>query len=294
MDTREAPMEERMSETKFKDTSVLGDLYRNPNLSPEALERELAEVEAEEAAQAQALIDAADAQKVEEELDKENPLNKAQKHDYEKRYKDLQRYMSKKDKEHEEEKSRLREQLEERDVSLPKSAEELEKFRETYPDMYKTIETVAGLKSKEATEAYEKRLAEVEAREQEASKKEALVEVKRVHEDLEDIASSEDFVEWINSKTETGSTWVRDAAFGTAAQPVIDVVSLYKREKGIEGPKKRGRPRKNTDVDAGASKVPTSRSEEPGGASEKVYTADDISKMSDEEFLELDSKGAFR
>jgi len=280
---------------RFDDTAVLGGLYSNPELSPEALEQELKDIEALEAEQAQTLIDAADAAALASEVKADNPLAEAQQHDYEKRYKDLQRFMSKKDKEHEAQLSALRGQLEEQDVSLPKSAEELQAFRDNYPDMYATIETVASLKTSESATELSNRLALVERREQEVEKKDALILVKKAHEDLEDVVGSSEFTDWINAKTEAGSTWVRDAAFDSVtAQPVIDVISLYKREKGIGEPRKRGRPRKDSDPSAGATKVSTGKSEEPGAGRETVYTEADIQKMTDEEFTELDAAGAFR
>ena len=285
-------MSEENNEGLLKET-----VYQNPALSEEGLAAAEAEVEALEKAEAdkaQALIDAAKAQEFEEEAAKENPLGAAQQHDYEKRYKDLQRFMSKKQDEHKEEVSRLQAQLEERDVRLPKSAAELEAFKEAYPDIYGTIETVAALKSNETAKEYEERIAAVEKREQEVAQRNALLEVKKVHTDLEEVVTTSDFVDWVNEKTESGSTWVKQAVYGSnEASEVIDAVSLYKREKGIDAPKKRGRPRNSDNSDA-ASKVTTGRSDEPGTGQEKVYTKADIQKMSDEEFLKLDAEGAFR
>jgi hypothetical protein len=283
-----------LSDTE-QEPGILDGMYKNPKLTQEALDAELAAVEALEDEQAQALIDAAESVVASEEPEnKDNPLDAVAAHNFEKRYKDLQSYKSKSDKEKDEKIAALQSQLEDRDIRLPKTAEDLTAFKEQYPDIYATIETVAELKARDSQTALDERMNAVEERELTVTKRDALVTVKAAHPDLEEIVTAPEFIDWVNGKTESGSGWVKAAVFeATEAAEVIDAISLYKQEAGIEAPKKRGRPKKSSDTTDDARKVSTGVSEAPGTGNETVHTQKDIDNMSDEEFAERDAKGEF-
>ena len=89
--------------------------------------------------------------------------------DYKKRYDDLKSHYDSKLNEF---KSREQELLEQATKNMPeykapKSPEELEKFREQYPDVYEVVETVAHMQSSERTKTLEERLAALQERETE-------------------------------------------------------------------------------------------------------------------------------
>ena len=85
---------------------------------------------------------------VEQEVSRDEPYKRP---DYKKRYDDLKKHYDSKLNEF---KSREQELLEEAANSrpsyvAPKSPEELEKFREEYPDVYEVVETVSHLQAEE-------------------------------------------------------------------------------------------------------------------------------------------------
>ena len=55
----------------------------------------------------------------------------------------------------------------------PKSAEDLERFKSEYPDLYDTVETVAHMRSEEQMNALQQKLSAIEMREAEMSKRDA-------------------------------------------------------------------------------------------------------------------------
>ena len=74
-------------------------------------------------------------------------------HDYKKRYDDLKRHYDAKVNEFKEKEKELEATLSsatrEQNISLPKTAEELQKFKDEYPDVYDVIDTIASQKSKQ-------------------------------------------------------------------------------------------------------------------------------------------------
>ena len=74
-------------------------------------------------------------------------------HDYKKRYDDLKKHYDNKLQEWKNEKEALEATAEKMDldpsVKLPKSPEELEQFKEKYPDVYAVVQTVATMQAQE-------------------------------------------------------------------------------------------------------------------------------------------------
>ena len=88
---------------------------------------------------------------------KDTPYKKP---DYKKRYDDLKRHYDSKLNEF---KAREQELLEEatknrQNYKAPKSIEELEQFREEYPDVYEVVETVSHLKSQEQSKDLQEKI----------------------------------------------------------------------------------------------------------------------------------------
>ena len=103
---------------------------------------------------------------------KDKPYSKP---DYKKRYDDLKTHYDSKLNEF---KAREQELLEEAaknrtNYIAPKSPEDLEKFREQYPDVYEVVETVAHMQSSERTKTIEERLSALQERETELLAKQA-------------------------------------------------------------------------------------------------------------------------
>ncbi len=81
----------------------------------------------------------------------------------------------------------LRSQLQqstEKQISLPKSEEELAEWAKTYPDVAKIVETIAIKKAKEQTQALDERFKQLDEREHKTSKDKAEAELMRLTNSL--------------------------------------------------------------------------------------------------------------
>ena len=101
-----------------------------------------------------------------EETPKDEPYKRP---DYKKRYDDLKKHYDSKLNEFKSREQELLEQAAENRPSYvaPKSPEELEKFREEYPDVYEVVETVSHLQSEEKSKDLREKLEKLQSREQE-------------------------------------------------------------------------------------------------------------------------------
>ena len=119
---------------------------------------------------------------------------------------------------------------------LPKTDEELEAWTKEYPDVAAIIETIADKKSKNASEAIEARMAELEELRIDAQKEKAEAELVKMHPDFIEIREDDTFHNWAKDQPK----WVQDALYENVddAKSVARVIDLYKIDKGITNKKK--------------------------------------------------------
>ena len=126
------------------------------------------------------------------ETKKDTPYKKP---DYKKRYDDLKRHYDAKLNEF---KTREQELLEEAtknrtEYKAPKTEEELEEFKNQYPDVYEVVETVSHLQAEEKSKELKEKLERLQEREKELIRKDAEKRLMDRHPDFEDIRNSDDF-----------------------------------------------------------------------------------------------------
>jgi len=172
---------------------------------------------------------------VEQEAKKDEPYKRP---DYKKRYDDLKKHYDSKLNEF---KSREQELLEEAAKSrpnykAPKSPEELEKFKEEYPDVFDVVETVSHLQAEERTKVLEERLEKLQQREQELVRQDAEKRLMERHPDFEDIKNSDDFHGWAKSQPSSIQDWIYNNA--NDADLASRALDLFKRDIGMDVPKK--------------------------------------------------------
>ncbi len=137
----------------------------------------------------------------------------------------------------------------------PKSIDDLAEFKEKYPDLYDTVETVAHLRSQEETETLRSKMTAIEQRELEITKREAQATLRQRHPDFEELKSSEDFHSWAKEQPEQIQDWIYDNPDN--ANLAIKAIDLYKLEKGIK---------------TSSSKRTSSKSQSTGSAADMVST----------------------
>ncbi len=209
---------------------------------------------------------------------KDKPYSKP---DYKKRYDDLKTHYDSKLNEFKVREQELLEQATKNmpQYKAPKSEEDLEKFKEQYPDVYEVVETVAHMRSSEQTKVLEERLSKLQEREAELIAKEAQGKLLDNHPDFEDIRNSEEFHSWAKEQPQSIQKWIYDNANdGDLASRALD---LYKRDMGIVS--EASKPKKKKSNKSAADMVSTkTTSVEP--KQDKIWTEREIAAMSIQDF----------
>ena len=217
-------------------------------------------------------------QVAQEETPKDEPYKRP---DYKKRYDDLKKHYDSKLNEFKSREQELLEQAAENRPSYvaPKSPEELEKFREEYPDVYEVVETVSHLQSEEKSKDLREKLEKLQSREQELVRKDAEKRLMDKHPDFEDIRNSDDFHGWAKEQPKSIQDWVYNNA--DDADLASRALDLFKKDIGMDvAPKKsNSKQSKKSAADMVSTKT---TSVEP--QQEKVWTEREIAKMSMAEF----------
>lgn len=216
---------------------------------------------------------------------KEAPYKKP---DYKKRYDDLKKHYDSKLNEF---KSREQELLEEAtknrtDYEAPKTEEELEQFKQQYPDVYEVVETVAHMQSESKAKVLEERLSKLQQREVEISQQEAEKRLLERHPDFDDVRNSDDFHTWAKEQPESIQDWIyKNADDADLASRAID---LFKKDIGMEvTPNKMKSSSKKTKSAADMVSTKTT-SVEP--AQQKIWSEKEIAAMSMAEFDKHESE----
>ena len=203
-------------------------------------------------------------------------------HDYKKRYDDLKKHYDDKVrsfKEREKELESAMSQASQSNISLPKTAEELEKFKEEYPDVYGVVETIASMKASERSLTLEQEIETLREREKETQVQSAYRELTRNHPDFDEIKTDEKFLTWLQEQPESISDGIYKN--NTDARWASRVLDLYKADQGISKKKQS----KSNEAAATAVRSPKAKdiSSEATG-DKKIWKASQIAKMKPWEF----------
>ena len=227
-------------------------------------------------------------QTVEKEAVEESPKDQPyKKPDYKKRYDDLKKHYDSKLNEF---KSREQELIDEAtknrtEYKAPKSPEELEEFKNNYPDVYEVVETVSHLQASEKSKVLEERLEALQQREKELIRKDAEKRLMEKHPDFEDIKNSDDFHDWAKSQPNSIQNWVyKNTDDADLASRALD---LFKKDIGLDVAPKKSSSKKSKQSAADMVSTKTT-SVEP--KQDKVWTTKEISAMSMDEFDKYESE----
>ena len=202
--------------------------------------------------------------------------------DYKKRYDDLKKHYDSKLNEF---KSREQELIEEAtsnrtEYKAPKSPEELEQFKNEYPDVYEVVETVAHMQSETKAKVLEERLSKLQERENQLIRQSAEKRLLERHPDFEDIRNSDDFHGWAKEQHSSIQAWVYENA--DDADLASRALDLFKKDFGVEPTKIKSSSKKPTRKSAADMVSTKTTSVEP--AQQKVWSLREIEAMSVQEF----------
>ena len=209
-----------------------------------------------------------------------NPYTKV---DYKKRYDDLKRYYDRKLGEWSSKEQELKVQLQENrpKYTPPKSKEELDAFKNDYPDIYGVVETVSHLQSQNEVKSLQEELESLKKANTTLQQREAELELSKYHPDFEQIKESDDFHDWADVQPMEIKKWIyENNSNGALAARAID---LYKKDRGLGFDKKTEKKKlKNEGADL---LVKTNEQAQIPDSKEPFFKRSDILKLSDEEFI---------
>tara|TARA_R110002051_G_scaffold287378_1_gene350067 strand:- start:4056 stop:4898 length:843 start_codon:yes stop_codon:yes gene_type:complete len=197
---------------------------------------------------------------------------------YKKRYDDLKQHYDNKVNEF---KQREQELLAQSTPSYtaPKTQKDLERFRQEYPDLYDTVETVAHLHSSEQVTQLQGQLEAIQEREQRIIRREAEADLIAKHPDFDEIRGSDSFHEWAETQPEQIQAWIYNNPDNV--QLASKAIDLFKLENGIRTQTKSQSRAQNqgSAADIVSTKTKTIDAKEP-----KIWTEREIAAMSLDKF----------
>src|SRR6056300_277579 len=223
-------------------------------------------------------VEAVSEEPVEQEVTRDEPYKRP---DYKKRYDDLKKHYDSKLNEFKSREQELLDKAAENrpQYKAPKSPEELEKFRQEYPDVYEVVETVSHLQSEEKSKDLREKLERLQQREQELVRKDAEKRLMDKHPDFEDIRNSDDFHGWAKEQPSAIQDWIYNNA--DDADLASRALDLFKRDIGIDNAPKKSNSKQSKQSAADMVSTKTTAVEPK---QEKIWTEKEIASMSMAEF----------
>ena len=199
---------------------------------------------------------------------------------FKKRYGDLRRHLSSKEKEWQSRIEALEGQLNKaakNELVLPKSDEEIEVWSKKYPDVAAIVETIADKKAKERSKELDERVKDIEEMRFNATREKAEAELMRLHPDFAEIRESDDFHNW----AETQPKVIQDALYENSddAKSTAAVIELYKHHKGISKTKKT-----SSDKNAATAVNVRSKTSPVSDDTKNQWSESQVEKMTDKEY----------
>ena len=210
----------------------------------------------------------------------ERPVN-AEEKVFKKRYDDLKRHYDSTVNKHKDDIEKLRLQLQENadKINLPKTKEEVDAWRQKYPDVYDIIETIAYTKADEKAKKVESNLKELESQQLAVQRDKAEVELAKSHPDYNEIREDEKFHEWVAKQDSTIQGWLYDNT--SNAKLAARAIDLYKMDTGY------GKKKTNKSLEASKSVTSTSK-REVDTSNKKMWKISEIAKMKPQQFAKYE------
>jgi hypothetical protein len=177
----------------------------------------------------------------------------------------------------------LEQQLKEKGtVSLPKSKEEIDEWRQKFPDVYDIVSSIAAMQSDERTSNVQKQLEEVSQAQEEVVFERAYNKIIKVHSDFDELINDTAFHAW----AETQPTTIQNALYENRSDSAaaIRAIDLYKYDQKLT--KSKSTPKK----DAAKAVTKTKTSDPVEGKEPKIWTEKEIHALSAAEYEKLEDE----
>jgi len=223
-----------------------------------------------------------DTEEEKEATPEERPVT-AEEKAFKKRYDDLKRHYDKTLSKHKTEVTKLKTQVEQATSQMlpPKDPNELQAWKQKYPDVYDVIESVALNQADARAKQLEEKYEFLQNQQAQIAKEKAEVELIKKHPDFQEIRATDEFHEWVALQDPTIQGWLYDNPDN--ADLCARAIDLYKIDKGITSKKSKT---KSDDVKKQAAKAITStkKANQVNVTEKKIWSVEEISKLKPHEF----------
>ena len=229
--------------------------------------------------------------------DSEEIPTEKREHDYKKRYDDLKTYYDQKLNEWKQEKETLAAQAnvaeKEQAYAPPKTREELEQFKDKYPDVYQVVETISHDMAEQKTADLQAKISDLTEKEQKLIVQSAYKQLISAHPDFNEIKATPEFLAWLEEQPASIADGIRKN--NTDPKWAIRTVDLYKADVGVSSNNNRAVSNRKLDAAQAVLKTKTNPTSVNSG-NQKVWKMSEIQNMKpwDFEKYEADIDAAMR
>ncbi len=207
---------------------------------------------------------------------------------FKKRYDDLKKHYDSTLFKHKDEVRTLRTQLETstKEFVPPKSKDELEAWRQEYPDVYDMVETIAMTKADTRAKEIEEKYQNLQAQQEQVSKEKAEVELLKMHPDFSEIRQKDEFHQWASKQDPVIQSWLYENT--SNAQLAGRAIDLYKMDNGTSKLNKK----QETSIKKEAAKAvtKTTKATESDIPTKKIWSNSEIGKMDRRTFEKFEAE----
>ena len=207
---------------------------------------------------------------------------------FKKRYDDLKRHYDSTLSKHKDQVRTLRTQLETstKEFVPPKSKDELDAWKQEYPDVYDMVETIAMTKADARAKEIEEKYQSLQVQQEQISKEKAEVELLKAHPDFSEIRQKDEFHEWASKQDPVIQSWLYENT--SNAQLAGRAIDLYKMDQGTSKLNKK----EGTAVKKEAAKAitKTSKATESDIPTKKIWSNSEIAKMNPRTFAKYEAE----
>jgi len=208
-------------------------------------------------------------------------------HDYKKRYDDLKKHYDQKVEDFKKSKEEYEAKITSFDnPTLPAGAtsQEMESFREDYPDVYKAMQTISAQQAEEKSKQLEEEIASLKEKEVHLVQEQAKKELTDAHPDFFELRETEEFLQWLEEQPASISNGITQN--NTDSKWAVRVVDLYKADKGLV----KSRKKQSKSNDKAADFVPTKNKVVTNTKTDRIWTTDEISRLRPDQFDKLEKE----
>ena len=214
------------------------------------------------------------------------PNDNDQNTNYKKRYDDLKNHYDSKLSEFKRREQELIEEARKAEPAYqaPKSQEELARFRQEYPDLYDTVETVAHMRSQQEVEVLKGKLSFIEQREAEIVKREAESALHERHPDFDEIRGNDNFHAWAKEQPNQIQDWIYNNPDDVTL--AVKALDLYKLEtgQGQQRTQKNRSGQRRRKTSSSAADIVSTKTTSVDARQPRIWTENEIAKMSLDQF----------